>query len=123
MTLYEAMEQDKKRRMALAPSAPRQTVVHQTVITIDATKARNIAFTIKKAESDISHLECEIEDLNALFDLETDNACFYRNAGNKVKEAQAMRKIISLRKSIHTAENALAKAKLTRIQAQEKLYA
>ena len=122
MTFYQAIQEDNRtRQLALAPTAPNQ-MVEQTPVVIDASVVTALAFKIKKAESDIAYLECELEDLNTLFDIATDDACAYRNAGDKVREAKAMQKVMGYRKRIHNAENALAQAKLTLAQTNAKLF-
>ena len=124
MTLYEAIQADKRKRaeMALTVASAPNAVVEAQPIVIDASVVTALAVKMKKAENDIAYLECELEDLNTLFELETDKACAYRNAGDKERESKSISKIIGYRKRIHNAENALAQAKLTLAQTKTKLF-
>lgn len=122
MTLYEAIERDKRERgLVPMPSAPKAVVEAQPIV-IDASVVTALAVKMKKAENEIDRLERDIEDLNVLFDLANADAELYHHAGNTKKEAQALNSIISLRKRIYKAQNDLAQAKLTLSQTQAKIF-
>ena len=122
MTLYEAIERDKRERgLATVTSAP-ATVADVQPIILDASAVSALGLKIQKANNDIDRLERDIEDLNVLFDLANADAELYHHAGNTKKEAQALNSIISLRKRIYKAQNDLAQAKLTLSQTQAKIF-
>ena len=121
MTLYEAIERDKRERGLVPMSSAPKSVVEAQPIVIDASVVTALAVKMKKAENEIDRLERDIEDLNVLFDLANADAELYHHAGNTKKEAQALKQIMSYRKSIYKAQNDLAQAKFNLAQAQAKL--
>ena len=86
-------------------------------------KIEDLTFKAEQAEVDAWHWECVLQDLNDLFDKANNEATAYREAGNDRKEEIAMRKIISLRKQIHSAESQLAKARHISKMVEMELYA
>ena len=124
MTLYEAIQADKRKRaeMALTVASAPNTVVEAKPIVIDASALATLAVKVQKAEADIDRLERDIEDLNVLFDLANQEAELYHHAGNTKKEAQTIKSIIALRKRIYKAQADLAQARLTVTQTQDKMF-
>lgn len=122
MTLYEAIERDKRERGLVPMSSAPKAVVKAQPIVIDASVVTALAVKMKKAENEIDRLERDIEDLNVLFDLANADAELYHHAGNTKKEAQTIKSIIALRKRIYKAQNDLAQAKLTLSQTQAKIF-
>lgn len=122
MTLYEAIERDKRER-GLVPmsSAPKAAVEAQPIV-LDSRVLTAMSLKVKKAEQEIDRLERDIEDLNVLFDLANQEAELYHHAGNTKKEAQTIKSIIALRKRIYKAQADLAQARLTVAQTQDKMF-
>lgn len=125
MTLYEAIEADKKSRMALAteqstalsaPSANQMAEAQPTVIDITTMQCDNIK--LAQAQNNIEHLERDLQDLNYLFELETRRAEQFRHAGDVNKEAKTIKTIMGIRDKIHKAENQIIKEKLTIAKSQ-----
>ena len=125
MTLYEAIEADKKSRMALAaeqsialsaPSANQMAEAQPTVVDITAMQCENIK--VAQATNNIEHLERDLQDLNYLFELETRRAEQFRHAGDVNKEAKTIKTIMGIRDKIHKAENQIIKEKLTIAKSQ-----
>ena len=119
MTLYEAIEADKKSRMALAPASPsahQMTEAQPTVVDITAMQCENIK--VAQATKNIEHLERDLQDLNYLFELETRRAEQFRHAGDVNKEAKTIKTIMGIRDKIHKVENQIIKEKLTIAKSQ-----
>ena len=138
MTLYEALQNDKRQReeaarlvreqamtALVAASRPSVTIVDTTPVVYGVTpdKAMRLKFSIEEAGRDIDNLEQDLEDLNHLFDLATEEAELYRHRGDTPREAKAIRQVRNVRNQINRAEKALARAKFSRAEAMSKLYA
>ena len=122
MTLYEAIERDKRKRGLVPMSSAPKAFAEVQPIVIDASVVTALAVKMKKAENEIDRLERDIEDLNVLFDLKSQEWEQYHHAGNIKKEAQTLNGIIALRKRIYKATTDLAQAKLTLSQTKTKLF-
>lgn len=119
MTLYEAIEADKKSRMALAPattSAHQMAEAQPTIVDITAMQCENIK--VAQATNNIEHLERDLQDLEYLFELETNRAEKFRHAGDVDHEAKTIKTIMGIRDRIHKAENQIIKEKLTIAKSQ-----
>ena len=124
MTLYEAIEADKKSRMALAtttPSAHQMAEAQPSVIDITTMQCDQIK--LAQATKNIEHLERKLQDLEYLFELENRRAEQFRHAGDVNKEAKAMKSIIGYRDQIHKVENQIIKEKLTIAKTQNIVFA
>lgn len=122
MTLYEAIERDKRERGLVPMSSAPNAVVEAQPIVLDSRVLNAMSLKVKKAEQEIDRLERDIEDLNVLFDLANQEAELYHHAGNTKKEAQTIKSIIALRKRIYKAQADLAQARLTVTQTQAKIF-
>ena len=124
MTLYEAIEADKKSRMALAPATPsahQMAEAQPTVIDITTMQCDNIK--LAQAQNNIEHLERKLQDLEYLFELENRRAEQFRHAGDVNKEAKAMKSIMGYRDQIHKVKNQIIKEKLTIAKSQHIVFA
>ena len=122
MTLYEAIERDKRERGLVPMSSAPNTVVEAQPVVLESRVLTAMSLKVKKAEQEIDRLERDIEDLNVLFDLANQEAELYHHAGNIKKEAQTIKSIIILRKRIYKAQADLAQARLTVTQTQDKMF-
>ena len=120
MTLYQAIKEDERRRAEQALQPYKQFMAQRQTVNPQIVKA---AVDLAEAREDIDYLSCDIEDLNELFDIVTEEALMYRNAGNKAKEAKAMQRIVTLRRQLRKAHKDLNKAKLTVMTAEANQFA
>ena len=119
MTLYEAIEADKKSRMALTPAShPTHQMAEEQPTVIDITTMQCDNIKVAQATNNIEHLERDLQDLNYLFELETRRAEQFRHAGDVNKEAKTIKTIMGIRDKIHKAENQIIKEKLTIAKSQ-----
>lgn len=124
MTLYEAIEADKKSRMALAPATPsaHQMAEAQPSV-IDITTMQCDQIKLAQATKNIEHLERKLQDLEYLFELENNRAEQFHHAGDVNREAKAMKSIMGYRDQIHKVENQIIKEKLTIAKSQHIVFA
>lgn len=122
MTLYEHIQREKTKsaQTALVSTKAQNLGI---IYAVDEAKAERLKFTIAEADFDISNIEQDLEDLEALLEVQTANAIHYRQAGDTEREARAMKSVLATRKQINRAEKARARAMFNRREAFSKLYA
>lgn len=94
---------------------------HETVLLKHDEEIAKLQFSIEQADRDIEFLNIRLDDLLESLDAATNEAQFYHNSGDAVKEERAKRKIVSLQNQIHTTESKIEKAKFNRELAERKM--